>query len=91
MGSVVQTDVNVTLPNGLEPLCIRNGTLDLELLRPLDYVEPPSSPVQRPGTPIPLEPEVLPTITHVVEMPPIEERRRRAAAAAEARMAQAKN
>jgi hypothetical protein len=65
-------------------LCIRNGTLDLELLRPLDYVEPTPSlpPVERPGTPIP------PPITHV--NPSREERRLLAAAAAEARMAQAK-
>lgn len=88
MASAVKVDVNSTSPSNTDPLCIRNGTLDLELLRPLDY---PITPMPRPPTPIP--PEVLPILTHevspaapVVQPLTREERRNRAAAAAMARM-----
>lgn len=85
-GVALQVDINSTLPAGVEPLCIRNGTLDLELLRPLDYQ--PTPPTTRPGTPIPpMDIPMVPAdvITHV-PMPSREERRNRAAAAAMARM-----
>jgi hypothetical protein len=65
----VRIDISSTEPSSHEPLCIRNGTIDLELLRPLDYDSPPPSPVLRPGTPIPPPlPEMipLPLISNVV-------------------------
>jgi hypothetical protein len=93
MLSTVTVDINVTQPSGLEPLCIRNGTLDLELLIPLNYPDTPPLEAQRPPTPIPNEPELLPMISHIPPpasspIPPIsrEEMRARAVAAAMARM-----
>lgn len=82
--STVQVDINLTEPLNDVPLCIRNGTLDLELLRPLDYpATPPMTP--RPSTPIPPPPVIL--APEPQQQPTREERRERAAAAAMARMA----
>jgi hypothetical protein len=90
MVSTVTVDINVTQPSGVEPLCIRNGTLDLELLIPLNYPETPPLESQRPPSPVQ---EMLPMISHIPPpasspIPSIsrEEMRARAVAAAMARM-----
>ena len=72
LNTQVRIDISATEPSVHEPLCIRNGTIDLELLRPLDYETPPASPLPRPGTPIPPAlPKILPepVLTHVIAQP----------------------
>lgn len=64
-GVHLTVDIHNTEPKSNVPLCIRSGTIELELLRPLDRPDTPPPPAVLLPEPAVLLPEPVPVVEHI--------------------------